>query len=696
MATETDNLFDSVIQKDAERKREKKRQHKEISFKDYLSLLRDDPTIAQLSASRLWEIIKGGGVTKLPEEEQVMGVDIGYDLFRQELYGVDKPIFQAVEHLKVGATRGSTGKYLLILVGPPGAGKSTFVRILAKSLENYNNKPVFFIKGCPKHEEPLHLLPRYMRDEVAKKSEDCVECANSEQPKHIHLGIQIEGDLCSICRDLLETKYTEKDGTVRWYDIPVETFTFSIQGRRGIGSFEPSNEITSDTTALSGRENIGITSNPAYGHKHPRAFEISGEIPAGERGLVEGREITSSDPKVLRVFFSVGEEKQLKIEGSYFPHLSVDTVVIGHTNLTAFKEFSSNKKYEGLHDRFIVVPFHYPLRIRDEVRLYRKLIERESDFVRLNKCHIAPGALELAALFAILTRLSPSQMGVELLTKAKVYNGDRLLTEIRDKNKKPIDERALIEEGQSSSDIAKREGMFGVSSRTVLAALNSALAKESDAHNGCLTPLRALGALREIFEHRMGFSPEEINRYKELLSSGEGGSVVSEYEDFTVSAVQKAFLKAYGDLARQMFEDYINEARFYRDSKGRKFVKTRTDIARDRLTGRPKEPNVKLLREIEEHIPISESEAGNYRGEILEEAGNITFDTYPDLRRAVERKLLSDSRDMLKTVLAIHKPKDEESKRRANDLFSELTGPGGFCKTCAKEIIEKASEFLSK
>ena len=694
MSEENKDQLNGVIEQDAERKREKKKLHKEITFREYLGLVAKDPAIAQLSAARLWEIIKNAGVVQLSEEEQWMGVATGYELFRNELYGVDKPVAEAVEHIKVGATRGSTGKYLLILVGPPGAGKSTWVRILGKALENYNKRPVFYIKGCPKHEEPLHLLPRYMRDEVVKRKEDCRECSQSEKPIHIHLGIQIEGDLCPVCRDLLETKYTNKDGSVRWSEIPVETFRFSIQARRGIGSFEPSNEITSDTTALSGRENVGITSNPAYGHKHPRAFEISGEIPAGERGFVEGREATSSDPNVLRVFFSVAEEKQLKIEGSYFPHLSVDTVIICHTNLTAFKEFSSNKKYEGLHDRFIVVPFHYPLRINDEVKLYKKLIERESDFVRLKGCHIAPGALELAALFAILTRLVPSQMGVETLTKAKVYNGDRALTELRDKDKRPIDKRELIEEGRASTDIAKREGMFGVSSRTILAALNSALAKESDSENGCLTPLKTLTALREIFEHRMGPTPEEVGRYKELLSSSEGGTVIAEYKEFTVNAVQKAFLKAYDDLARQMFDDYKKGARFYRDQK-RKFVRGRTDVEREQLTGKPKDPPIKFLREVEEFIPISESEADNFRGEILE-AIDITYENYPPLAHAVEKKLLSDSKDMLKTVLAIHKPKDEESKKRANDLFSELTGPGGFCKTCAKEIIEKADEFLNE
>lgn len=695
----SDNLK-NILEEDASRKRDKKRQRREITLREYLELLEKDPKIAQLSSARLWEIIESHGVIVIPEEDIWMGVEVGYELFRKELFGVDKPIYQSVEHIKVGHARGSTGKYILILVGPPGAGKSTFVKILAKALENYNNRPVFKIKGCPKSEEPLHLIPRYMREYVSQQKKDCPECRDSATPKHLHLGIRVEGDLCPVCRDLLEKKYTDDDGAVRWSEVPLETFTFSIQGRRGIGSFEPSNEISSDTTALSGRENIGITSNPKFGHKHPLAFEISGEIPAGERGIVEGREITSSDPKVLRIFFSVAEEKELKIEGSFFPHLSVDTMVIGHTNLTAFKEFSGNKKYEGLHDRFIVVPFNYPLKIKDEVKLYRKLIEKESDFIKLQKCHIAPGALELAALFAILTRLNPSQKGIDALTKAKIYNGERILMEIRDKNHKPIDIRELMEEGQSSADIAKREGMFGVSSRTILTALNSALAKEAHESNGCLTPLKAIMALREVFDHRMGFSAEEIGRFKELLSASEGGTVIAEYEEFVVNAVQRAFLKAYADLCRQLFEDYVNEARFHRNQK-RQYFRDPTDVVREKRTGKPKEPNLRLLREIEEQIPVSESEADKFRGEVLEcvsGSAEFSYDSYSSstLARAVEKKLLHDSKDMLKTVLAIHAPKDEEAKKRANDLFSELTGPSGCCPICAKEMIEQADEFLNK
>ena len=687
------NGFNGVFKEDARRKRERSKQHVEITARQYFRMVQEDPKIAQSSLARLWEIIEDAGIVKLSEEEQlVSGIDVGYELFRKELFGVDKAVYDAVEHIKVGAQRGSTGKQILVLVGPPAAGKSTFVRILGNALENYDKRPVFMIKGCPKQEDPLHLVPRHLREKATQRLEDCSECANSDNPEHLHLGVKIEGDLCPVCRDLLLTKYKEEDGVVRWGDVPVETFTFSKQGRRGIGSFEPSDEKSADITVLSGRENIAITS--VHGYKHPRAYELSGEIPAGERGYVEPREVFSSDHGVLRVFFSVAEEKELKIEGSYFPHVSVDTLVIGHTNLTVFKEFNSNKKNEGLHDRFSIVPFRYPLQIKEEIKLYRKLIETESDFVNLRKCHIAPGSFELAALFTVMTRGLASQMGIDVLTKAKVYNGDKALNELKDKDKRPIDIRELLAEGQADNDIAKREGMFGLSSRTTLSALNRALVRESGA-NGCLTPLNTLVALRNIFDHRMGITPEDVNRYREMLSAGEGGSVLAEYKLFVKNAVNKASLRAYKDLAQELFRQYVEEAELDRSRK-RKFVQDGSVTKKDRLTGKPREADKEVLRSIEEEIPISESEAETFRGEILEyKSGHPDFgyETYSPLARAVEARLLKANESLLELVLAPDKPQTEESKRRAQDLFDGLS-ERGFCKTCAREMLEEARKFL--
>ena len=682
--------LEGIFARDAERKRQKEGERKEMTLRQYIELVAQDPAVAQSSQSRLDEIIQAGGVEAIPEDDRWLGVDKRYSLFSNELFGIEDAVHKLVMFISAAKNRASTGGQVLLLVGPPATGKSTLVRILMKALEAYRGRPVFGIKGCPKHEEPLHALPRYMRDQIALKPKECPEYPDCKDT-HLHLGVKIDGDLCHQCRHRLDTEFKDPDGVIRWPDLPVETFTFSIQGVRGIASFEPSDEKGSDITALSGRENISITSQ--YGYNHPLAYELSGEIPKAERGLFEARELLSCDREILKVFFSVAQERELKVQGSNFPHVSVDVFVVGHTNLAVFKKFATNKDFEGLHDRFHIIPIAYPLQVSEEVRLLRKLIEHESDFVRLRKCHIAPGSLELAATFAVMTRLTESKLGVGMLAKARIYDGD--ITDIAG-NAKVVDVRQLRDEGHPSSDISKWEGMFGVSSRTVLDALNNTLAEEAD-RDGCLTPLLVIQALRKVFDHRMGYSPEEVERYRMFLSSSGSDSVMTLYQRTVTEVVTKAYIRGYQDLARELFDRYIREVELYRSQK-RRFIKGQSqEVKRDALSGKVKEPDLKFMRSVEEFISWNEQEAESARGELLEQRSSqadFGYDTYPALAKAVERKLVDDSKGTLTLVLATDRPQDDEAKRRASDLYQGLL-ESGHCPTCAREAVEKAREFLS-
>ncbi len=125
--------------------------------------------------------------------------------------------------------------------------------------------------------------------------------------------------------------------------------SFSRQGSRGIGSFEPSDEKSQDVSELVGGEVIGISQNPKFGPTHPYAWDLNGEIEHGERGVVEAREIFKKgmDERILWVFINVAEEKELKVQGSSLPHISVDTVTIGHCNLEGYKAFSADAGQEG-------------------------------------------------------------------------------------------------------------------------------------------------------------------------------------------------------------------------------------------------------------------------------------------------------------------------------------------------------------
>lgn len=674
--------LEKIIKEDAEIKRKKHQEKREIKFKEYLKLLENDPLIAQNSPSRLLEIINRAGTEEIPETEQWMGTDRRYNLFSQ-LFGIEKSVAELVNFFNTGASRLSTGKKILLLIGPPASGKSTTVSIIKRALEHYDVRPVFMIKDCPMFEEPLHLLPRYLRKEIYEK-----------------LNILIEGDLCPPCRFNLENNFRDGDGVLRWEDVPVETFTFSEQGRRGIGSFVPTQELAADVTVLSGKPNIAYLK---FGPNHPLAYSLSGELEIGNRGVCEGVEMIKCDEKLLWTFIGVGEEKLIKVHGSTFPNISVDIAVIGHTNLNEYKEFCSRKENEALHDRIFVIPFIYPLKVKDEIKIYRKLIQTESDFSSLKKCHIAPGSLEMAAIFAILTRMSPSQMGIDSLTKLKLYNGDKALTEIEDREKRPIDNRQIREEGQANADISKREGMFGISSRAILNALNTALVEQAG-KNGCLTPLKTIKALRERLEYLPGITAEDVEKYKILLSAGEGGTVITEYEDFILKTVNKAFLKAYSPIARSIIRDYIKEVDLYHRRKSKFLLGHQEEIEREPESGKPREPNLKQLRSVEMHAGINEDQADIFRSEVLITIAIMAkqpnfkyeniYDRYPALAKAVDKKLLADNKNNLAHLMADHESKTEEDRKRINEMFKELSD-SGCCEICANEFLKKASKLIN-
>lgn len=691
--------FDDIVKKSKEAQGE----HEMIvTLKEYLDMVRDDPKIAQSSTARLWDMFKTAGRKDLTDrEKEILQANYRYPLISRELYGVDRAVEEIADYFKAGAKRASTAKQVLLLVGPPASGKSTFVRTLIRALENYNDRSLYRIKGCPMNEDPLHALPRYLRKnnwdpERAKR-------LGVEEPIENELGIPpIKGELCPNCQMRLFSEdfgeyYNKETGREMWWQVEIEKFRFSTQTQDGIGSFEPSDEKTQDVGDLVGHENIGITNNPKYGRNHPNAFWLDGALQRGNRGITEGREFLKKgiDERLLWVFINVAEEQEIKVYGSSFPHISVDTVVIGHCNLTGFKEFKANSAHEALHDRIYSVPFPYPLRVKDEIQVYEKLIEKESEF-DFGKIHIAPEVFHLAAIFAVLTRLKESDMGVDKMTKLEAYNGEQ--TDLTDKDQQPVDLRELINEGQVSVDMEEREGMFGVSSRDVLAALNQALARIDD-DKGCLTHLNAIRALKGVFRHRMGYEAEEIDSFMESLTSGDGSSVMEKFEEIIMEEVSKAYLETYGGLIDDLFDKYIREAEYSRKLK-RKYVKgSGGGYKRDPVTDEVVEPDNKFLRSVEKFMQVSEKEADIFRGEILELKNareNFGPESYRPLRKAIEDKVLEDARNNLHLVLSTDRAKEESEQKKGEQIFQNLINERGFCEVCAKEAIEKVTEILSR
>lgn len=203
------------------------------NFLDYLEIIKKNPDEAKLSHKRIHDIILSKGVEVLKGEEhprikKIYGNDVirQYGFFKDDFYGIDKVVMKLVNYLNSAAMKGEESRQVLYLVGPVGAGKSSLVETLKKALEQC--EPIYSIKGCPMHEEPLHLIPKHLRPHFEEL-----------------LGVQIEGDLCPVCRYRLMNEF---DG--KYEDFPVERKSFSIRSRKGIGVVPPVDPNNQDTALL--------------------------------------------------------------------------------------------------------------------------------------------------------------------------------------------------------------------------------------------------------------------------------------------------------------------------------------------------------------------------------------------------------------------------------------------------------------
>lgn len=537
-------------------------------------------------------------------------------------------------------------KRILLLMGPVSGGKSTLVTLLKRGLEQYSRTDagaVYAIEGCPMHEDPLHLIPLELRPEIERE-----------------LGVRVEGNLCPSCQMRLKNEY---HGDIE--QVAVTRVLLSEEERVGIGTFSPSDPKSQDIADLTG--SIDFSTITEFGSESdPRAYRFDGELNKANRGLMEFQEMLKCDEKFLWNLLSLTQEGNFK--AGRFALISADEMIIAHTNETEYKSFISNKKNEALQSRMIVMPVPYNLRVSEEEKIYAKLIG-QSD---MKHVHIAPHALRAAAIFSILTRLKESKkQGMDLIKKLRMYDGEEV-------------------EGYKEADLKEMqteyldEGMSGIDPRYVINRISSALIK-GDLQ--CMNALDVLRAIKDGLDQHPSITKEERERYLNFISIAR-----KEYDILAKSEVQKAFVYSFEESAKTLFENYLdNIEAFCNWSK-----------IRDPLTDEEMEPDERLMRSIEEQIGISENAKKAFREEILirissysRKGKKFEYNNHDRLREAIEKKLFTDLKDIVKITTSSKTP-DESQLKRINEVSRRLIDEHNYCPICANELLKYVGSLLNR
>jgi serine protein kinase len=657
--------------------------HWEGSFEDYLDIVREDARVCRSAYQRLYDMILSYGTEEYMDNKKKV---VKYKFFEDPMndgedaiYGLDIPLMKLVNVFKSAANEYGTERRIILLHGPVGSSKSTIVRLLKRGLEEYSRSEAgrlyTFQWEMPEHlreltggdavypdpmnEDPLKLIPQQWREEA-------IDELGLDDTSYT---VRVRGELNPASRFIFRELMNHYNGdwTKVMDHVKVKRLLFSEEDRRGIASFQPKDEKNQDSTELTG--DINYRKIAQYGSdSDPRAFNFDGELCVANRGLIEFVELLKLD--VAFLYDLLGATQERKIKPKKFAQTDIDEVIIGHTNDPEYQKLVDNEYMEALRDRTVKIDIPYITKYQQEIKIYEKDFNNE----KVKGKHIAPHTIEMAAMWAVLTRLEdPKKHDLSLLQKLKLYDGKTLPGYTQDN----------VKELRKETD---NEGMTGISPRYIQDQLSNALV--SSKTESSINPFLVLNELESGLEdHSLINSEEKQNRYKELLSV-----VKQEYEDVVKNEVQRA-ISADEEAISKLCANYVDNVKAY----------TQKEKVRNKYTGQYEEPDERLMRSIEEKIDIPESRKDDFRREIMNYIGALavegepfTYETNERLQKALELKLFEDQKDSIKLASVVSNVVDKETQEKIDVVKKRLIDKYGYNEESATDVLNFVASIFAR
>ncbi|MBL4771466.1 MAG: serine protein kinase [Planctomycetes bacterium] len=637
------------------------------SLAEYMELLGSDGGPARNAWQRLLDMIESHGSTLDADGKRL------WNLFedpmgggRDGIFGMQKPLADLVDMIRAGARHLGPERRLLLLHGPVGSAKSTIVRLLKAGLENYTKQDQgriftfeWIVDGetipSATRQSPLLLIPAEQRDGVQQRLNESFKGEYE---------LRIEGQLDPLSMhyyDMLAERY-DGDWQRIIEHVRVRRFVFHEASRIGIGTFQPKDEKNQDSTELTG--DLNYRKIAEYGSdSDPRAFNFDGEFHVANRGLLEFVEVLKLD--VAFLYDLLGATQERAIKPKKFQQCSIDEVILGHTNEPEYRRLAGNDLMEAFRDRTIRIDVPYNLTVDGEVQIYR----RRYGCVGSAGRELAPHSLRMAALWSVLTRLEePTHQGLNLLQKARLYNGDRV----------PGFEPAQAAEVQAQ---AKREGLFGISPRYVQDRIAICLVQGGDMPG----PREVLESIRHgLLHHSLSAGAEDVDRYLHCIDL-----VESVYDKIIQDEVREVL--ACDEVAMEsLCSRYVDSLRAYTTCE-------QVPGPDDQAQG----PDEDLMRSVEEKMGVGSSRRDDFRHELMSFIGVLQSDgrrfdyrSNERLCKALQAKRFEDEKDSIQLTSCVSSAIDPKATRRIEAVRDRLIRRFAYDESSASRVLREVAGLL--
>jgi len=597
-------------------------QDAEMSIEEYLDLCKRDPGAYASAAERMLEAIGEPEIVDTRNDPRLSRIFSNRVIKRYpafaEFYGMEDVIAQIVAFFKYAAQGLEERKQVLYLLGPVGGGKSSIAERLKQLMEV---KPIYALKGSPVNESPLGLFATAQYGAVLE-SEYGV-------PRRYLGGIMSPWAL---------KRLGEFGGDIASFRV-VRVHP-SVLKQIAISKTEPGDENNQDISTLVGK--VDIRKLDQFSQNDADAYSYSGGLCLANQGLLEFVEMFKAPIKMLHPLLTATQEGNFKgTEG--ISAIPFSGVILAHSNESEWQSFRNNKHNEAFLDRIYVVKVPYCLQTTEEVKIYAKLLTNSS----LLNSPCAPGTLEMMAQFSVLSRLN-SPENSSIYSKMRVYDGETL---------KDVDPKAKAY--QEYRDFAGTdEGMNGLSTRFAYKILSSVF--NYDHAEVAANPVH----LMYVLEQRIAREdlPEETHRrYLEFIK----GWLAPRYAEFIGKEIQTAYLESYAEYGQNIFDRYVTYADCWIQDEDFRDPETGECFNRESLNAE--------LEKIEKPAGIANPK--DFRNEIVNfvlraranhGGKNPAWNSYEKLREVIEKKMFSNTEDLLPVISFNAKASAEDSSKHQN------------------------------
>ena len=603
----------------------------EMSLDEYLAECKRNPLAYASAAERMLTAIGEPQMLDTRNEPRLSRIFANkrikiYPAFA-EFYGMEDSIEQVVSYFRHAAQGLEERKQILYLLGPVGGGKSSIAERLKQLMQQV---PFYAIKGSPVNESPLGLFDALEDGPILREN----------------FGIPTRY-LQRILSPWAVKRLDEFGGDIRQFRV-VKRYP-SMLKQIGIAKTEPGDENNQDISSLVGK--VDIRKLETFAQDDPDAYSYSGGLCLANQGLLEFVEMFKAPIKVLYPLLTATQESNFKgTEG--FGAIPFDGIVLAHSNESEWKTFRNNKNNEAFLDRIYIVKVPYCLRVSEEVKIYEKLIRDSS----LGQAKCAPGTLKMMSQFAVLTRLKEPENSSSY-SKMQVYDGESL---------KDTDPRA--KSYQEYRDYAGvDEGMSGVSTRFAFKILSKVF--NFDNTEIAANPVHLMYVLEQQIE-REQFPAELEQKYTGFIKE----SLAPRYAEFIGKEIQTAYLESYSEYGQNIFDRYVTYADYW----------IQDNEYRDADTGEVFD-RVALNAELEKiEKPAGIANPKDFRNEIVNfvlrarannQGKNPGWTSYEKLRMVIEKKMFSNTEELLPVISFNAKASTDEAKKH-EDFVTRMVDKG--------------------